>query len=128
MLLTFCKPYLFCRQRWHSLKQGLGPRTRDPGSETQDPEHGTQDPGPRTQDPGPRTRNLVPGNQDAGPRTQDPGPKTWVLGLKAQDSGLRTHDSKIWDPGTLNFFIELQLQNKTLRNKKSLTSKRNNTK
>ena len=59
----------------------------------------TQD--PRPQDPGLET----PGPRDPGPKTQDP---------------------KTWDPGTLNFFIELQ--NKTLKSKKSLASKRDNAK
>ena len=40
--------------------------------------------------------------------------------------GPRTQDSKTWDPGTLKFAIELQ--NKTLKGKKSLTSKRDNAK
>ena len=79
----------------------------------------SRDPGSRIQDSGPET-------QDPGPLTWDPGPKTWVLGLKTQDSGPRTQDSKIWDHETLNFFIELQ--NKTLKSKKSLTSKRDNAK
>ena len=71
--------------------------------------------------------------QDLGPRTwdparriQDPRPGTWNLGLKTKGSGPRIQDSKIWDLGTLNFFIEPQ--NKTFRSKKSLTSKRDNTK
>ena len=71
-------------------------------------------------------QDLGPGTQDPGPRTQDPGPRTWDLGLKTQDLEPRTQDYKIWDPRTLNFFIELQ--NKTLKSKKSLTSKRDNVK
>ena len=71
-------------------------------------------------------QDLGPGTQDPGPRTQDPGLRTWDLGLKTQDLEPRTQDYKIWDPRTLNFFIELQ--NKTLKSKKSLKGKRENTK
>ena len=66
-----------------------------------------------------RTQDLVPATQDPGPGTQD-------LGHKTRFSGPGTQDSKIWDPGTLDLFIELQ--NKTLKSKKSLTSKRDNAK
>ena len=45
-------------------------------------------------------------------------------GSGTQDQGPKTQDSKTWDSGTLNFFIKLQ--NKTLKSKKSLTSKRDN--
>ena len=51
------------------------------------------------------------------PRTRNPRP---------QNARLRTHDPKTWDPGTLNFFIEIK--KKTLKSKKSLTSKRDKAK
>ena len=51
---------------------------------------------PRTRETGPRTRP---------PRTQNPRPRI-------QDPGTKTQDPKTWEPGTSNFFIELQ--NKTL--------------
>ena len=79
-------------------------RTQDPGSRILDPEPRTQDLGSRIQDPGPRT-------QDPGSRTHDLGPRTRDLGSGTQDPSLRIQDSTIWDPGTLNFFIELQEQN-----------------
>ena len=56
----------------------------------------------------------------------DPGPRTQVPGPGTQDSSLRTKNFKIWYPRTLNYFIELQ--NKRLKSKKSLKSKRDNTK
>ena len=50
------------------------------------------------------------------------------LGPGTQDPRLRTQDSRLQNlgPGDLNFFIELQ--NKTLKSKKSLKGKRENTK
>ena len=80
----------------------------------------------QNKDPGPGIQDPEPGTQDSRPATQDPGPRSRDLGSGTQDPRLRTQDSKIWDPGTLNFFIELQ--NKTLKSKKSLTSKRDNAK
>ena len=59
--------------------------------------------GPRTWDPEPEIWN--PGPQDRGPRNRE--------------SELRAQDAKTWEPETLNFFIDLQ--NKTLKNKKWLT-------
>ena len=53
-----------------------------------------------------------------------PGPGTWDPG--SQEPGTKAQDHKTWGPGTLNFFIELQ--NKTLKSKKALTSKRDNAK
>ena len=81
--------------------QDPGPRTEDLGPGTQDPKH--RIPGPRTRDPG--TQNL--GRRIPGLRTQD---------LEPQDLAPRTQGS---GPGT---------QNKLLKSKKSLTSKRDNTK
>ena len=113
--------------------QDVGPRTRDPGSGTRDigpttwhPEPRTWAPGPKTWHPGTKTEDPRPGIWDPRPETQGPCPRTWDLGLKTQDSRPRTQDFKIWDPRTLNSFIELQ--NKTLKSKKSLTSKCDNAK
>ena len=72
---------------------------------------------PKTQDP--RALKLQepsfwdPGPQDSG--SHDTRTGTWEPEPEIQD--LRT---KTWDPGTLNFLIELQ--NKTLKSNKTLTS------
>ena len=52
-------------------------------------------------------------------RTENLDSRTW-------DPAPKTQDPKTWDPGTLNLFIELQ--NKSFKSTKSLTSKRDNTK
>ena len=67
-------------------------------------------------------------------KARDPGPqdpRIGTLGLRTrnpvpQDPGRKNQNHKIRDPETLNFFIELQ--NKTLKIKKPLASKRDNAK
>ena len=76
--------------------------------------------GSRTQDPEPKKSEP----KDPGPKTQRPRARTLNRGLR--NPGPRTQDPNTWDLGTLNFFIELQ--NKTLKSKKSLTSKRDKAK
>ena len=81
-------------------------RTKDRDRRTRNPR--SQEPDPRDQRPG--TRYTGHGTENQGPKTQD-----WGL-----------WDSETGDSGTLNVFIELQ--NKMLKSKKSLTSKRDNAK
>ena len=88
-------------------------RTQNLRLRIQDPRPGPQHPWPRTRDPRTREsgfRNPELGIQGTGPGT--PGP--------------RTQDPKTWNPGTLNIFTELW--NKTLKSKKSITSKRDKAK
>ena len=94
--------FMKARNSWHSLK--WGPRTRD--RRTRNPR--SQEPDPRDQRPG--TRYTGHGTENQGPKTQD-----WGL-----------WDSETGDSGALNVFIELQ--NKMLKSKKSLTSKRDKAK
>ena len=86
-----------CVNKRHSLKWGLG----------------AQGLVLREWDPECRTLGL------RNPEPQDPAPRTG-------DSEPKTQNSKTWNPGTSNFFIELQ--NKALKGKKSLTGKRDNAK
>ena len=59
--------------------------------------------------------------QDPGPGTKDPRPRTWDLRPKTQDPGLQ-------NLGPRDFELFYELQNKTLKSKKSFTSKRDNAK
>ena len=74
----------------------------------------------RTQDLGPR----APGTGTQRPRTENP--KTQGPDTEKTTQDHKTQDPNTWDPGTLNFFIELQ--NKTFKSEKSLTSKRDKAK
>ena len=64
-----------------------------------------------------------PGIQDPAPGTQDPGP-----GSGTWDSRPKTQDPKLQNLGPQDFELFIELQNKTLKSKKSLTSKRDNAK
>ena len=51
-----------------------------------------------------------PRNQDPELKTQDPRPRSWDLVPGTQDPRFRTQDSKIWDPGTLNYLFNFKIK------------------